>query len=155
LLKQRTGLLLFDTDELVTTKFGLSIPAIFAEQGEDVFREAEAEVVRRLRTEEPAIIVTGGGLVLSQENIDHLKSMGTVVWLTADAETLFERASRRGNRPLLQGENPRATFNELWLKRQPFYARAADFRVETTGLTHDEVGDRILAEVERRTHVRT
>jgi shikimate kinase len=149
-LQRRTGLARFDTDELVATKFALSIPEIFAKHGEENFRDAETKALRDLPKEIFSIIVTGGGIVLRTENVDLLKQMGTVVWLEAKEETLFERASRRGNRPLLQTENPRASLGEMLQKRTPLYEKAADLRIETTKLTHDEVADIILGEVEKR-----
>jgi shikimate kinase len=149
-LQRRTGLARFDTDELVAAKFAVSIPEIFAKHGEDTFRAAETNALRNLPNENAAIIVTGGGIVLRTENVDLLKQLGTVVWLEAKEETLFERASRRGNRPLLQTENPRASLAEMLQKRTPLYEKAADLRIETTKLTHDEVADIILADVEKR-----
>ena len=150
LLQRRTGLARFDTDEMVATKFAASIPEIFSIHGEEKFREAETEALRELADKEAAIIVTGGGIVLRDKNVDLLKQMGIVVWLEASVETLFERASRRRNRPLLQTEDPRATLAEMLHKRMPLYAKAADMRVETTKLTHHEVADIVLAEIERR-----
>ena len=149
-LQRRTGLARFDTDELVAAKFGLSIPEIFAKHGEENFRKAETEALRDLPNETAGILVTGGGIVLRNENVDLLKHLGTVVWLEAMEETLFDRASRRGNRPLLQTDNPRASFAEMLEKRTPLYEKAADLRIETTKLTHDEVAGKILAEVEKR-----
>jgi shikimate kinase len=149
-LQRRTGLTRFDTDELVAAKFALSIPEIFAKHGEETFREAETNVLRNLPNENAAIIVTGGGIILREENVDLLKQLGMVVWLEAKEETLFERASRRGNRPLLQTENPRASLAEMLQKRTPLYQTAADLRIETTKLTHDDVADIILAEAEKR-----
>ena len=109
-LDRRTGLALLDTDEIVASKFGMSIPEIFAEHGEKKFREAETEVLRRMQTEEQTIIVTGGGIVLRKENVEILKSQAVIVWLDGDEETLFARASRKQNRPLLQTKNPRKIF---------------------------------------------
>src|SRR6266850_3822447 len=149
-LQRRTGLARFDTDELVAAKFGLPIPEIFAKHGEESFRDAETKALRNLPNENTAIIVTGGGIVLRGENVDLLKQLGMVVWLEAKEDTLFERASRRGNRPLLQTENPRASLGEMLQERTPLYEKAADLRIETTKLTHDEVADIILAEVEKR-----
>jgi shikimate kinase len=149
-LQRRTGLARFDTDELVAAKFALSIPEIFARHGEENFRDAETNALRDLPNENAAIIVTGGGIVLRSENVDLLKQLGMVVWLEAKEETLFERASRRGNRPLLQTENPRASLSAMLHKRTPLYEKAADLRIETTKLTHDEVADIILTEVEKR-----
>ena len=149
-LQRRTGLARFDTDELVAAKFALSIPEIFAKHGEENFRDGETKALRDLPHDNATIVVTGGGIVLRNENVDLLKQLGMVVWLEAKEETLFERASRRGNRPLLQTENPRASLAEMLQTRTPLYEKAADLRIETTKLTHDEVADIILAEVEKR-----
>lgn len=149
-LQGRTGLARFDTDEMVSTKFGLAIPEIFARHGEEVFRDAETEAIGELPWTQSAVVVTGGGIVLRDANVDLLKRLGAVVWLEADADTLFERASRRGNRPLLKTENPRDTIATLLQERAPLYAKAADFRVDTSKRTHDEVADVILEAIESR-----
>jgi shikimate kinase len=99
--------------------------------------------------------VTGGGIILCRENVDLIKRLGTVVWLTADEATLFERASRRSERPLLQTSNPRAMFSELLRKREPLYAAAADLKVDTSSLTHDEIADEILSRLEEFTPATT
>ena len=148
-LARRTGLARLDTDEIVSSKFGLSIPEIFARYGEERFRETETQALRELATKPQSIIVTGGGIVLGGENIDLLKKLGRVVWLDADEENLFERASRRGERPLLQTKNPKETFSKLLRARKELYAKAADFRVDTSVLTHDEVAKIILDDVGR------
>src|SRR6266849_5942458 len=101
-LERRTGLTRLDTDEAVSAKLGLSIPEIFSRHGEERFREAETEALRQLSQDRQSIIVTGGGIVLRQENVDLLKRLGTIVWLEADEKKLLERSSRRGDRPLLQ-----------------------------------------------------
>jgi shikimate kinase len=146
-LQRRTGLARFDTDEIVSSKFELSISEIFSTYGERRFREVEAQALVELAAGEATIIVTGGGIVLRQENVDLLKQLGTIVWLDANEETLFERASRRSNRPLLQTEDPRTTFSEMLRARAPHYAKVADIRVDTSALTRDEVADVILSKV--------
>ena len=75
-LHRRTGLVLLDTDEIVASNFGMSIPEIFAEHGEKKFREAETEALRSVRIEEQTIIITGGGIVLRKENVEILKRLG-------------------------------------------------------------------------------
>jgi shikimate kinase len=147
-LQKRTGLARFDTDEVVASKLGLSIPQIFSQHGEDRFREVETQVLVEFASAQSAIIVTGGGIVLREENVPLLKRLGTVIWLEADEETLFERATRREGRPLLKTENPRNTFLQLLRERTPLYARAADIRVNTSNSTHDEVADIILEDIE-------
>ena len=147
-LERKTGLPRFDTDEMVSTRFGLPIPEIFARFGEERFRGAETEALRQLSETAPAIIVTGGGIVLRPENVKLLRRLGPVVSLEADEKTLFHRISRRAPRPLLQTENPRATLVELLRAREPFYQSAADVRLDTSRLTHDEAADAILKSIE-------
>ena len=146
-LQRRTGLDLLDTDEIAAAKLGLSIPEIFAKHGEEKFREVETAALRDLPSK-PAIIVTGGGIVLRKANIDLLKQLGTIVWLDAEESILFERATRRGNRPLLQTENPRAAFSQLLEARKPLYAKIAEVRIDTSRLGHDEVAGAILNRME-------
>ena len=148
-LRRRTGLGLLDTDEIVATNFGMSIPEIFAEHGEKTFREAETEALRSVRTEEQTIIITGGGIVLRKENVEILRSQAVIVWLDADEETLFARLSKKQNRPLLQTKNPRKTFTQILGSRRPLYANIADVRVDTSVLTDEEVAVAILAKLKR------
>jgi len=148
-LQRRTGLARLDTDEIVAAEFGMPIAQIFEEYGEEKFRDAETQVLRKLAPSRPAIIVTGGGIVLRTENVDLLKKLGTMVWLTANEQVLFERASRRNTRPLLQKEDPRAVFTELFKKREPVYEAPADFQVDTSSVSHDEVAETILNKLEK------
>jgi len=145
----RTGLPLYETDEIVVAKFGMSIPEIFAEHGEKKFREAETAALRGMRTEERTIIVTGGGIVLRKENVEILGSRAVIVWLDGDEETLFARVSREQSRPLLQAKDPRKTFSQILDARRPLYATIADFRVDTSVLTDEEVAVAILAKLGR------
>jgi shikimate kinase len=148
-LHRRTGLGLLDTDTIVAANFGMSIPEIFAEHGEETFREAETEALRRMRADEQTIIITGGGIVLRKENVEILRSQAVIVWLDADEETLFARASRKANRPLLHAKNPRKTFSQILGARRPLYARIADIRIDTSVLTDEEVAVAILAKLRR------
>lgn len=148
-LERRTGLRRFDTDEIVSARFGLPVAEIFTRFGENEFRDAETETLGKLPDGGPAIIVTGGGIVLRPGNVQLLRQLGKVVSLEADEETLLNRLSRRSTRPLLQTENPRATLVELLRVREPLYRAAADVRLDTSRLTHDEVADAILKSIER------
>jgi shikimate kinase len=147
-LHRRTGLALHDTDEIVAANFRMSIPEIFAKHGEKKFRESETEALRRMRTEEPTVIITGGGIVLRKENVEILKKQAVVVWLDGDEETLFARASRR-NRPLLHTKHPRKAFSQILGARRILYANIADIRVDTSVLTDEEVAVAILAKLKR------
>jgi shikimate kinase len=148
-LNRRTGLALQDTDEIVAARFGMSIAEIFAEHGEKQFREAETEALRRIRTEERTIIITGGGIVLRRENVEILTSHAVIVWLDADEETLFGRSAREKNRPLLQTRNRRNGFSQMLAARRPLYAEIADIRVDTSALTAEESAVAILVKLRR------
>jgi shikimate kinase len=161
-LQKRTGLALFDMDEMVAARFGSSISRIFEIHGEEKFRDAETEMLRGLvlnrsagQTDsscgEQSIVVSGGGIVLREENGDLLRRLGTIVWLDAEEEILFERASTKGSRPLLETENPRKTFSHLLEARRPLYAKIADVRVDTSGRSEEEVVEEILAQIEHLT----
>ena len=147
-LARMTGLPRFDTDEMVAARFGLTIPEIFGTHGENKFREAETEALRELFGKGQAIIVTGGGIVLREENVGLLHELGAIIYLSADEETLFARISRRTTRPLLQTPNPRATLRELLAARLSLYRNAADVEVDTSHLKHDEVARKILESLE-------
>ena len=148
-LHRRTGLALHDTDEIVASKFGMSIPEIFPKFGEQRFRQAETEALRSLLTTEQAIVVTGGGIALRNENVEILKRLGVIVWLDGDEETLFARAFRKQNRPLLQTKNPRESFSEILSARRAVYAKIADIEIDTSVLTEEEVAVAILAKLRR------
>lgn len=147
LLEQQTGLPRYDTDELVSATAGRSIAELFDTLGEKEFRARESEVLLNLRPG-AAIVVTGGGIVLRDENVSILRALGTVVNLTADIETLFERVARRNTRPLLRTDDPRRTLVELLRVREPLYRAAADFEIDTSALTHEEVAGAILSRIE-------
>src|SRR2546429_6554491 len=79
-LRRRTRLKLFDTDEIVMSKFGMPISEIFSRHGENKFREAEAEALQALATSEPVVIVTGGGTVFRGENIHPFERVCGSAW---------------------------------------------------------------------------
>ena len=145
-IARQLGLERFDTDELVVAQLGMPISQIFAEIGEVRFREVETDVLRNLDADREGVIVTGGGIVLKSENVEHLRRLGTVVSLTAREEVIFERVSRRASRPLLQTEDPRATVAELLRTREPLYRQAADAQIDTSELTHAEAARMVIAQ---------
>jgi shikimate kinase len=147
-LEQRTGLPRFDTDEIISSKLKTPIKEIFSIHGEERFRNLETETLRSIPLEEPAIIVTGGGIVLRAENIDLLRQLGTVVWLDADETTLRTRIHLLRDRPLLQTANPGATVSELLAAREPLYRRAADLRVDISQKNPEEIAKLILQNIE-------
>ncbi len=131
-----------DADEVIEEQAGKTIRAIFAEEGEAGFRDREAAVLAELCRRDRHVIATGGGVVLRPENRARLREAGRVVWLTADAETLWQRmladpetAERRP--PLTVGGL--AEVEELLRRREPWYRACADEVVDTVGRGPEEV----------------
>jgi shikimate kinase len=142
-LAGRLGHEFLDSDELITARAGRSITEIFADEGEEQFRNRETVELRELIDASKIVLATGGGAVLREENREILRRIGTVIWLHADQETLFERATRSGKRPLLHVENPRGTFNALLESRLPLYEATASLKMDATGLSHEQTVRRI------------
>jgi shikimate kinase len=146
-LEQKTGLPRFDTDEIISSKSKMPIKEIFSTHGEEHFRNLETETLLSMSLEEPAIIVTGGGIVLRAQNVDLLRQLGTVVWLDADEATLRTRIRGLRDRPLLQTANPRAALSELLAAREPLYRRAADLRVDVSQKNPQQIAELILQNI--------
>ena len=144
-LSRRTGWPRHDTDEMIRAQFGISIPDIFARHGELAFRDAETTLLKTLQPGLGGIVVTGGGIVLREENVRLLRRMGRIIWFDADEEILWQRASRHSTRPLLQTPDPRARFAELLRERVPLYQTATDYRINTSSSSIAEVTDEIIA----------
>ena len=145
-----TGHRFVDTDELIVQSEGRNIPEIFSRNGEVYFRDVEQRSLEKLVGICGIILSTGGGLVLRPANRQTLKKIGIVAWLDASPDALFERAMRSGKRPLLQTEDPRKTFDDLLSVRQEVYNLTADFRIDSTRLSHDQAAQMLLDEALRR-----
>ena len=144
-LSRRTGWPRHDTDEMIRAQFGISIPDIFARHGEPAFRAAETALLETLERGLAGIVVTGGGIILREENVRLLRGMGRIIWLDADEAILWQRASRHSTRPLLQTPDPQARFAELLRARLPLYHTAADHRINTSSSSIATVTDEIIA----------
>jgi len=147
LLAKRLNRCFVETDDMVVAKAGKPIRAIFAEDGEAQFRGLEAELIPLLTLKQDEVITTGGGFPCRNGAMDALKSLGTVFWLTGDMDLLYARASKSGHRPMLS-QRTREEVEALYRQREPYY-RQADVTVDTTGLTLDQVVDRIISELRR------
>jgi len=138
LLAEKLSKQFIEMDSLIEEKAGKSIPEIFQQDGETAFRELEIEVTKEVAERKNAVIACGGGLILNRINIDRLKKEGIIVYLTASPRAILKRVSNeKGQRPLLEGDNPALTIRELLKFRKPFYQRAADITVNTSKLSVD------------------
>jgi shikimate kinase len=148
ILARRLGRCFVETDDMITAREGRAIPEIFADKGEAYFRRLEEEAVGLLALKTGDIIATGGGLPCREGRPAALRSLGTVVWLSGDFGTLYERAQRSGERPMLAGRS-REEAEKLYRAREPFY-RQADLTVDTTAIGPDQVAAQILSALAAR-----
>lgn len=142
LLARRLGRCFVETDDMIVSRAGRSIPEIFRADGEETFRRLEAETLEALRLKSGDVIATGGGLPCRDGHMDALRALGTVVWLRGDLAVQLERAGRIGGRPML--DRSPAEIEALYRSREPHYARA-HLTIDTTGLGVDQVVARVLA----------
>lgn len=123
-LAAELGVDFIDTDKVIEEKAGASIPEIFARDGEARFREAEKNTILELVETEPAIIATGGGVVMNEDSFQTMLQNTVVIWLKADLDTLVLRTAKNKNRPLLREENPEKILGDLLAAREPFYSKS-------------------------------
>lgn len=139
----------FDADQEFTRRAGRSIQQIFADQGEPAFRDLEAELLAELLEREPAVIATGGGVVLRQDNRDRLTAAGTVVWLRARPETILARLAAdetsAAMRPALTSKGTADEVFETLAEREPIYAALAQLSVDTDDQSPEQVAEAVLA----------
>jgi shikimate kinase len=131
LLARRLKLRFVDSDHEIERRCGVKIPHIFEIEGEAGFRSREAQVLAELTALEGLVLATGGGAVLWQETRHRLASHGTVVYLRAQPEDLYERVRNDRNRPLLATADPLERLRELYFQRDPLYLEVADVVVDT------------------------
>jgi shikimate kinase len=143
-LARRWGFRFLDTDSIIRNQYGKSISEIFSVFGEHFFRDQEFATLTNLLHSHRSVIATGGGIVIQPRNVDLLRKLGTTIWLKADQTTILERVSRNKNRPLLQTADPEATIARLLAERGPLYESAADLIVDSSGLSHHEVAEKVI-----------
>ncbi len=143
LLARRLGRCFVETDDMIVSREGRSIPEIFRVDGEERFRQLETETLEALKLKSGEVVATGGGLPCREGRMEALRELGIVVWLAGDLDALLARARRTGGRPMLAGRTE-AELEALYGARQPYYRRA-HITVETGGLGPDQVVARILA----------
>ena len=150
-LAEQTGMPFLDTDDLIVQQEGCSVAEIFEKRGEPYFRDLETGVLRRLLEEKVScVLAVGGGLPVREENRTLMRRLGTVIYLTAETETLVRRLEKDTGRPLLKGGNSlRERIGQLMAQRGRIYRDAADREIATDGLTKEETARRCAQSVKQ------
>ncbi|WP_449240706.1 shikimate kinase [Desulfoscipio gibsoniae] len=141
-LARRLGYKFVDTDSAIEEITGKTVEQIFRKDGEIRFRSEEKLLVRKLSGQSGLVVATGGGMVLEQENVDLLKQNGVLICLRAEPEVILKRVKNKKRRPLLSRGDLLENIIKLTKERESAY-EIADFSVDTSGLTFDEVLNQI------------
>ena len=144
-LSRRLGLEFADTDRVLVERTGVTVATIFEIEGEEGFRRRESAVLAELAAGEGRVIATGGGAVIAPENRALMRSSGTVVYLRARLESLWQRMRNDTSRPLLATADPRATLARLLEEREPLYREAAHIVVDTGTQSAAALVNRVVA----------
>jgi len=143
LLAERLNKRFVELDAYIEEKAGKSVNEIFKE-GEIAFREEEIAAVKEIAEKENQVIACGGGVVLNRINIDRLKQHAVIVYLTASPAVIMKRTIGDTDRPLLNTTDRLQRIIDLLKFRRPFYERAADFTVGTSGSSVEAVVSNII-----------
>jgi shikimate kinase len=142
-LAGRLDLPFVDADSEIEAAAGETISEVFAEYGEDYFRQGERKVIARLLKSGPQVLATGGGAYMDAGTRANIKARGISVWLKADLKVLLKRVGRRDNRPLLAGDDPGTVMRKLIDVRYPVYAEA-DVIVESRDVPHESMVGKVI-----------
>jgi shikimate kinase len=148
LLAEKLGWQWIDADVAVEQRAGKSIARIFAEDGEPVFRDLEAEVTAELCQRSRLVVAAGGGAPLRPETRKRMRESGHVIWLTASPETIHARmtgdATTASRRPSLTDKSALEEIVHLLNKRAPIYEETAHLTVDTEGKSPESIASEIL-----------
>lgn len=144
-LAKRLNMVFVDTDLLIEESCQMSIEEIFTIHGEEWFRQLEEETVRHISNLQHAVISTGGGIVLNQENIINLKTNAKIILLDGELETIISNLKRSNvTRPLLNDEDWVIKVEELLGLRKDLYHNSADFTVSIDNKSISVIIDEIV-----------
>ena len=144
-LAQRLRREFADTDRVLVERTGVPVATIFDIEGEEGFRRRESTLLAQLAERGDLVVATGGGVVLSEANRALMRERGTVVYLRARLESLWERTRHDSSRPLLATPDPRATLADLLAEREPLYREAAHIIVDTGAQSASSLAGRVIA----------
>jgi shikimate kinase len=147
-LATRLSLPFVDADEEIERVAQKSISEIFADHGEEFFRDRESKVISRLLATGPQVLATGGGAFITPGTREKIRESGISIWLRAELSVLMRRVGKRDTRPLLKGADPEGVMRNLMEVRYPVYAEA-DLTIESREVPHDTIVTEIVEALAR------
>lgn len=127
-LAKELGQTFYDLDWYIEERFHTKVSKVFAEEGEERFRDLERRMLHEVAEFENVVVACGGGTPCFYDNMDYMNRTGQTFYLKASPETIMQHLSiSRGERPLLKGKTPaqlRTHIIEQLAQREPFYNKA-------------------------------
>lgn len=149
-LHREYGMAQIEMDQQIEEEEGMKIPEIFAQKGEEYFRDLETGLLRRLQEQKNMVVSCGGGTAMRECNVREMKKNGKIVLLLASAETIYERVKNFHNRPLLEGNMNVDHIRGLMEARRWKYEAAADISVVTDGRSASEICREIVEKLSEK-----
>jgi shikimate kinase len=148
LLAKRLERVFIDSDKYIEDSTGKTIKSIFEEDGEEGFRQIEADTIAELSKADNKVISAGGGAVIREGNARNLKDNGFLVLLEATPEIIHNRIAQDKNttqqRPSLTDKKPLEEIKHLIEQREHAYKNAADYTINTSSVSCEDIVNEII-----------
>lgn len=147
-LAKAMNLKYIDTDNVIETKYNITISSFFEKYGEDLFREFEHKILLESIKEDNVIISTGGGLPCFCNNMELIKQNGISIYLNMSPLSIIHRINNsKKKRPLLQNKSPEELQNyiETLLKQREIFYNQATLKIKGENINIKEIQDKILS----------
>ena len=146
MLSKKLIMSVFNMDDEITKKAGMSIPEIVEKFGWDSFRDMESEIAEQVSNLDNHIIDTGGGVILRDKNVENLRKNSKVFLLEADVPAIAKRIKRGTHRPsLTDGKSFVDEIEEVLTQRKEKYEKAANYIIDTSKLSPSDVAKKIVS----------
>lgn len=148
-VSSKMKLQLIDTDKMIEKRCGKKLQDIIDEQGVEEFRRIEEEVLLSIEplSEGHAILSTGGSAVYSKRGMEHLRSLGKVIYLYCSAKTIIDRIDNFADRGIVL--KPGQDLNGLFDERTPLYESFADITVSCDGKAYPRYQRTLISEIQK------
>lgn len=139
-----------ELDKLIEQRVKMPISKFVKKAGWEHFRDVESEIVNRLSQKDNIVIATGGGVILCEENVRHLRKNGYIIWLHAKLDILAERIGSDTKRPFLtDAKTVIDDLRNVFAQRQDLYKGTSRFIIDTGRKSESEVVDTIMNHVQK------
>jgi len=142
IIADKTRRKLISTDDLIVERVG-PIREFIEENSWNKFRDIETQVIDSIRAEN-AIIDCGGGVIERKENLQLLRDLGPIFWLTATEKTIASRIKDSNHRPSLTDNDFVSEISRVLKRRRPLYKKFADYNIKTDQKSPQELAQKII-----------